>query len=907
MKANLKALCLLLAVSVGACSVFSCAKKGGNESVPESASEKESVSLPDTPTQSVADAVKILESGPYKSDAIISDFGLSDGSQVGVDDSGREKELYPTKADEAFLSSNVFALDDYTGTDGEKTDALLAAAKAASVSGAVKIKLPGRAVTLTKPLEFSGFDGLYVEGEDGAELLFDCSAAGWFKGVTVSGCKDVHFNGFSVDYRVLPAIVGYVQSANTETNSVTLSVPESMHETVDAYRQNPALCRSIRSVIQYNRFTDGPEENGILLIESQGMVENWNFSDDYILTITFKSSYSFDAPVKNTPISVAFTMYDAAGFTFSGCENVYVDGVNLYSCPGMAFVVSETTGFYANRFSAVLRNEDRRMTATADGYHIVSCLGEVSVTNSIIENTHDDALNIKSGYWYTLSDYNSSERKFTVSKKTGANLLSETGDTIEFYDSSSFELLGVFTVTGVEGNASSMTISVKERISGNVDWSRAMMTNVSKVAKFTFRNNIVRNKRNRGVLIQVRDAVISDNAFVNVGHGSMQIASSLDIYNETTVPRNITVKNNKFINNGYLLSEGLRGDISCFAIGSEAVVAPAGTVKDITIENNYFSNSGNASISLRGVGESTVKDNLFYNSARVFAYDSLECCIELNNCAGVTIEGNYNYNTNDSDTFSGIVTAGMTKESDILLSGNINLKFQVIEGNVVNTNVSRIPVGTVTVDGNIAEWDSIGSVVEMDGSSLTTGDEILYDDYKDVFRVLSCKIAWSDEGIYLAFDVYDDKLDFKTIANFWEGDCFEFFFSTITDMPNADLQLYKNEGDVLQLSVVPSWSTPYTFSEVRTNERIVAGKSMISVGVILRENGYSGEVFLPFSLLTDAEKAIGEGKSIAMAFVFMDSDRDDIGRKRIQVANVPHFVETYKTKTAKMPTFTFVE
>ena len=32
---------------------------------------------------------------------------------------------------------------------------------------------------------------------------------------------------------------------------------------------------------------------------------------------------------------------------------------------------------------------------------------------------------------------------------------------------------------------------------------------------------------------------------MNVGHGSMQIASSMDIYNETTVPRNIVVRGNK--------------------------------------------------------------------------------------------------------------------------------------------------------------------------------------------------------------------------------------------------------------------------------------------------------------------------------------------------------------------------
>ena len=224
-----------------------------------------------------------------------------------------------------------------------------------------------------------------------------------------------------------------------------------------------------------------------------------------------------------------------------------------------------------------------------------------------------------------------------------------------------------------------------------------------------------------------------------------------------------------------------------------------------------------------------------------------------------------------------------------------------------NTMVSKLAGGTITVDGDISEWENIGSEIAMDGASLTTGDEILHDAYKDVFDVLMCKIAWTDEGIYFAFNIYDNKLDFKTIANFWEGDCAEFFLSTVTDMPNADFQLFKNDGDVLQMSVVPSWNPCYTVAESRTNAAIAAGRAHISAAAALRSDGYSGEVFLPFSLFQTAKTSIDEGKSIAMAFVFMDGDRDDIGRKRVQVSNVPHFVEAYKTKTAKMPVFTFVD
>ena len=485
--------------------------------------------------------------------------------------------------------------------------------------------------------------------------------------------------------------------------------------------------------------------------------------------------------------------------------------------------------------------------------------------------------------------------------------MTEVGDTVEFYDSATFERLGSFTVTEVSGDTGAMQLTVKQRISGSVDWSNAMMTNVSKVAEFTFKNNIVRNKRNRGILVQVRGALIENNAFLNVGHGSMQIASAMDQYNECTLPKDIVIRNNKLINNGYLLGEGLRGDISAFAIGSGALVAPSGTVTGIEVTNNYISNTGNAGISFRGVGDSTVKNNLFYNTARVYASILTECCIELENCAALAIEGNYNYNTNDSESFSGIIPSGTTKTEDIALTNNVNLKYQEIDGDVPNTMVSKLAGGTITVDGDISEWENIGSEIAMDGASLTTGDEILHDAYKDVFDVLMCKIAWTDEGIYFAFNIYDNKLDFKTIANFWEGDCAEFFLSTVTDMPNADFQLFKNDGDVLQMSVVPSWNPCYTVAESRTNAAIAAGRAHISAAAALRSDGYSGEVFLPFSLFQTAKTSIDEGKSIAMAFVFMDGDRDDIGRKRVQVSNVPHFVEAYKTKTAKMPVFTFVD
>ncbi len=897
-----------MAMLLGAVMALSAFTACGKNPAPKPDDGDDPTPPPVTEMQPITDTVRLLTQTPYQSDEATGKYGLSDATKVGVNPAAAQTELYPKKADAEFGQGNIVELDSFTGTDDSKMTAALAQAKALNAGGAVKLKLPDRDITLSAPVTVSGFDGLWVEGGEKTQLLIDCAqAGGWVGAIRASNSKNLHFNSVDIDYAVLPAITGIVTSSDASALSVTMSIPESMHSTIAAYRSIHALGGSIKSLIEYNRYTDAPAEGGIVAIHSDGIIKNFTFNGNEEITVTFQESYAqkFEAPVKNTPFAIGFAMYDNAGVSFSSCENVYVEDCNLYACPGMACTVSSTTNFYANRFNFA-RKEDRYMTATADGFHAALCLGEVKITNSILENTHDDALNIKSGYWYSLSNYDATAREFTFARKTGTSPATEIGDTLELYASDTFTLLGSFTVKEVSGGDASITVKVNERISGNVDWSKAMMTNVTKSASLTFTNNIVRNKRNRGILVQVRGALIENNAFMNVGHGSMQIASSMDIYNETTVPRDITVRANKLVNNGYLLGEGLRGDISVFAIGSTAIVAPSDTVKNVTIENNFIANGGNAGISLRGVGSTTVENNLFYNVARVYASEMTECCIELENCAGILVKGNYNYNTNDSSTFSGIIPCGMTNTDDITLEGNTNLRYQETDGEVPNTEVKKLDAGTITIDGDLSDWEGVGNTVEMNGASETTGDEILYETYSNVFDVRTAKIAWTDDGVYIAFDIFDDTPDYKTIANSWEGDGVEIFLSTVLNMPNADFQLFRNEGDVLQLACVPNWTVPYNVITSRSSDAIFGGKDAIQVKTNVRSDGYSGEMFFPFSLFQNVKAAADNGDKVAIAFVFMDADRDNIGRKRIQVSNVPHFVEANKTKTAKMPTFTFV-
>ena len=164
---------------------------------------------------------------------------------------------------------------------------------------------------------------------------------------------------------------------------------------------------------------------------------------------------------------------------------------------------------------------------------------------------------------------------------------------------------------------------------------------------------------------------------------------------------------------------------------------------------------------------------------------------------------------------------------------------------------------------------------------------------------------YTEEGIYIGFDIFDNDISCKTVNDFWLGDCVELLASDITNKPNADLMVYKEEGGVLQAAFAPTWSsTGYgTIASVRTNTEIYNNRTQMQAMLVTNATGYSGEILLPFTMVPQFKTSIEAGKRIDMAIVCADAERSS--RKRIQASNVPHNVENNKTMTARMPQYLF--
>jgi len=192
--------------------------------------------------------------------------------------------------------------------------------------------------------------------------------------------------------------------------------------------------------------------------------------------------------------------------------------------------------------------DNRKHTLNADAMHING--GKIGpwVENSLFEGFADDCVNIK----YTKREIR------TIHSSTQITVVNSVtvGENIEFYNPRGGILLGNATVTAVQnlgGNLFTITLSSSINLTtvSNPDHQltdKAYIESRSNES-FIFRNNIVRNNRRHGLLIQSKYALIENNLFQNQSTSGIAIENGVD-WGEGFRADNIEIKNNTFENCG---------------------------------------------------------------------------------------------------------------------------------------------------------------------------------------------------------------------------------------------------------------------------------------------------------------------------------------------------------------------
>ncbi len=615
------------------------------ESATDSVTDSQSESESDTEVESSLtreEAVELLSGSPYASPIRTDAFlGLSAPADVGIREDSLQEIRYPIPADED--CARVYLVTDHgittDGTDNAaKFNALMA--ELSSVEGVKKVVFPAGVYPFEGTLRINGVADLYI-CSDKPDALFEISMTAWCQGISVSGCRNLHVNDFGFDYETPTAITGEIVASTA--NTVTVKVDDGYDLTDPRYGGGKIEWGSyMEFVLDDATGKYIPNKDGNLLYNSTGdQVKNiTNGVYDPAtgeLTLTFRS---LNRVKTGTRVNVAYTMYEYYGMYATGCENIYLENAHFYHTAGMCFGADNTENIYFNRFHLSPR-DGRLMTATADGLHFYSCTGEVVLTNSVLEYSHDDCLNIKGNYAAVQSGTGN-----TVTASTSPDLRVEVGDVLDVYEIHTFRYVGGFTVTAVDGGTYTLAEALPEALN-----SGFMLCNASKSPTFTAQNCFFGNKRNRGMLIQCRGVEISNCTFQNIVHGAIQILSVADIFAEGIMPRDVVVKNNKFLGNAI-------EDVHIFTWGRGGTTP--GTITDVRVENNFFSGTGQYPVDILGGGDIAVESNLFsgIRAVRSSVIIRKSLAISVKNNLSLPARASGYKTVNADDTAQNITTEG---------------------------------------------------------------------------------------------------------------------------------------------------------------------------------------------------------------------------------------------------------
>lgn len=607
--------------------------------------------------------VESLTSSKYSANIKTSDFvGLSDPSLIGINEASLNDVLYPIPADAD--CSLVINVKDYgvTPDSADCSTGLKDAIKAVKgKEGTKKIVFPEGDYKFAKTLVFEDLEDVYVCGE-GNDKRFSITMTNWTPGIKVNNCTNIHFNNYDFDYLYPSAVTGVVVSS-TE-NSVVLKVDDGYDLTYKSYNGAGFPASRNGCYLEYvideetGRYVPNRNGNFFLSVNGRHDITGGSYdADKNQMTLNFEKGKMkpVEAGVK---VTWAYTYYEYAAFEAVECKNLYLEGVNIYHAMGMAMGINKVENTYLNRVQETVRN-GRLLMGTADGLHASSCKGEMVITNSVFEYSHDDAFNIKGWYGKVVANTPKS-----VSYDTSKEIDVEVGDVLDFYSTTTFEYLGSFTVKKVDKAKSKYDFV--ESI-GNLDLTGAYIANDTQINSFTMKNTYVGNKRCRGMLIQCRDILIEGCTFQNVINGTMLIHSVADVFAEGIVPRNIVIRNNKFLDN-------YDCDIYVYTKGSEGSVA--GTITGVEISNNFFWSNENepgysgwwygngAKICYKSAGDSKITNNFFYY------FNERSKILDIRLSENITVSDNYAKGTATDDNFK-FVAVKESNTTNIVQNNNV--------------------------------------------------------------------------------------------------------------------------------------------------------------------------------------------------------------------------------------------
>lgn len=236
------------------------------------------------------------------------------------------------------------------------------------------------------------------------------------------------------------------------------------------------------------------------------------------------------------------------GFVVSDSKNISFNNIILHHAGGMGILGQRSHNITVDSCQ-VTPSKGRMISVTADATHFSNCTGKITLTNNLFENQKDDATNIHGIYVQVIEK--TAEDKLIIQLKHGQQHgfdFLKQGMEVELVRAKSMLTYDTATVKDVNRINKEVTeVTFDKNLPAILEIGDAI-AEIRDYPEILIANNIVRNNRARGMLLNSRGkTVVENNTFHSPGAAILFEGDSFHWFEQGGVS-DCVIRNNIFEN-----------------------------------------------------------------------------------------------------------------------------------------------------------------------------------------------------------------------------------------------------------------------------------------------------------------------------------------------------------------------
>lgn len=395
-----------------------------------------------------------------------------------------------------------------------------------------------------------------IDGQ-GSELIFH----GRMIPLSIINSQNITLKNFSIDFEIPAFRQLTILSVNKESSEVEAEIYPAGHHRVDEGNKLIAVCEGYENHLFVSMgfredrrlaYQRGDISFDAKKIETDGDDKLKIFGWSQTSQVAEGERYALRSYYRPTP-----------GIFVSESSGIAIENVTVHYAEGMGLLAQMSENITLDGFNVCLRGEDdlRYFTTQADATHFSACKGVIISKNGLYEGMADDAINVHGTYLHVtkrVDDYTLQARY--MHSQTWGFVWGKSGDRVQFVESEKMELVGGAFVTTIkeikaidkptEFGAKEFEIVFADMLPNEIsELGKFGIENLTWTPEVIFANNIIRNNRARGALFSTPKRVICEGNIFDHTHGTaILLCGDCNGWYETGACKDITIRNNKFIN-----------------------------------------------------------------------------------------------------------------------------------------------------------------------------------------------------------------------------------------------------------------------------------------------------------------------------------------------------------------------